>query len=136
MFSLDLISLKYDSYVQLDVINVKFQLRVDGYKWSTPFSVSNEGAMRISLKSDTGSNQLQLRVAVRGGTKSSRYEVIFRLNSFSSPYRLYLKPNMFKFFMSLSLLQGTLHVFTILFLVVCVYLSLLLMLHPSIYFLF
>ncbi|XP_044499300.1 uncharacterized protein LOC123220770 isoform X3 [Mangifera indica] len=64
------------------------KLRVNGYKWSTPFSVSNEGAMRISLKSDTGSNQLQLRVAVRGGTKSSRYEVIFRLNSFSSPYRI------------------------------------------------
>ncbi|KAJ0034329.1 hypothetical protein Pint_24264 [Pistacia integerrima] len=64
------------------------KLRVGGYKWSTPFSVSNEGAMRISLKSDTGSDQLQLRVAVRGGTKSSRYEVIFRLNSFSSPYRI------------------------------------------------
>ncbi|XP_044485071.1 uncharacterized protein LOC123210663 isoform X2 [Mangifera indica] len=64
------------------------KLRVRGYKWSTPFSVSNEGAMCISLNSDTGSAQLQLRVAVRGGTKSSRYEVIFRLNSFSSPYRI------------------------------------------------
>ncbi|KAF5752107.1 hypothetical protein HS088_TW01G00014 [Tripterygium wilfordii] len=64
------------------------KLRVDGYNWSTPFSVSNEGVMRISLKDNKGSNELKLRVEVRSGTKSSRYEVIFRPNSLSSPYRI------------------------------------------------
>ncbi|KAL4271464.1 hypothetical protein GQ457_13G023380 [Hibiscus cannabinus] len=64
------------------------KLRVDGYGWSTPFSVSSEGVMRVSLKNDTGSNHLFLKVEVRSGTKSSRYEVIFRPNSSSSPYRI------------------------------------------------
>ncbi|OMO58553.1 hypothetical protein COLO4_34529 [Corchorus olitorius] len=66
------------------------KLRVDGYKWSTPFSVSSEGVMRVSLKNDTGSYQLLVKVEVRSGTKSSRYEVVFRPNSSSSPYRLNL----------------------------------------------
>lgn len=65
-----------------------FQLRVDGYKWSTPFSICNEGMMRISLEKDSGDDQMQLRVQVRSGTKRSQYEVIFRPNSLSSPYRL------------------------------------------------
>lgn len=64
------------------------KLRVDGYKWSTPFSVCNEGVMRICLKKDTENDQLQLRIAVRSGAKSSSYEVIFRPNSLSSPYRI------------------------------------------------
>ncbi|XWS14258.1 hypothetical protein CRYUN_Cryun36dG0107400 [Craigia yunnanensis] len=64
------------------------KLRVDGYKWSTPFSVSSEGVLRVSLKNDTGSDQLFFKVEVRSGTKSSRYEVIFRPNSLSSPYRI------------------------------------------------
>ncbi|XP_017974971.1 PREDICTED: uncharacterized protein LOC18603726 [Theobroma cacao] len=64
------------------------KLWVDGYKWSTPFSVSSEGVMRVSLKNDTGSDQLLFKVEVRSGTKSSRYEVIFRPNSSSSPYRI------------------------------------------------
>ncbi|PON64877.1 Phosphatidylinositol-4, 5-bisphosphate phosphodiesterase gamma [Parasponia andersonii] len=64
------------------------KLRVDGYKWSTPFSVSNEGVTRICLKKDTGNDQLQLRVAIRSGAKSSSYEVIFRPDSSSSPYRI------------------------------------------------
>ncbi|XVE82332.1 hypothetical protein DITRI_Ditri15bG0139900 [Diplodiscus trichospermus] len=64
------------------------KLRIDGYKWSTPFSVSREGAMRVSLKNDTGSYQLFIKVEVRSGTKGSRYEVIFRPNSLSSPYRI------------------------------------------------
>ncbi|XP_022721975.1 uncharacterized protein LOC111279261 isoform X3 [Durio zibethinus] len=64
------------------------KLQVDGYKWSTPFSVSSEGVMRVSLKNDTGSGQLFFKVEVRSGTKSSRYEVIFRPNSSSSPYRI------------------------------------------------
>ncbi|PPS09246.1 hypothetical protein GOBAR_AA11376 [Gossypium barbadense] len=62
-------------------------LKVDGYGWSKPFSVSTEGVMRISLKNDTGSDHLFLKIEVRSGTKSSRYEVIFRPNSSSSPYR-------------------------------------------------
>ncbi|GAV71650.1 DUF946 domain-containing protein/DUF1162 domain-containing protein/Chorein_N domain-containing protein [Cephalotus follicularis] len=64
------------------------KLRVDGYKWSTLFSVCNEGVMRITLKKESGSEQMQLRVEVRSGTKSSRYEVIFRPNSLSTPYRI------------------------------------------------
>lgn len=64
-----------------------FQLRVDGYGWSSPFSVSTEGAARVCLKKDSGNDQLQLRIAVRSGAKSSSYEVIFRPNSLSSPYR-------------------------------------------------
>ncbi|KAK8661863.1 hypothetical protein V6N13_091452 [Hibiscus sabdariffa] len=64
------------------------KLRVDGYNWSTLFSVSSEGVMRVSLKKDNGSDQLFFKVEVRSGTKSSRYEVIFRPNSSSSPYRI------------------------------------------------
>ncbi|XP_040944166.1 uncharacterized protein [Gossypium hirsutum] len=64
------------------------KLQVDGYGWSKPFSVSTEGVMRISLKNDTGSDHLFLKIEVRSGTKSSRYEVIFRPNSSSSPYRI------------------------------------------------
>lgn len=70
-----------------------FQLRVDGYKWSSPFSVSSEGMMRVCLKRDHGNDELQLRVQVRSGTKTSRYEVIFRPNSSSSPYRFVYIPN-------------------------------------------
>ncbi|KAF3970469.1 hypothetical protein CMV_005848 [Castanea mollissima] len=64
------------------------KMRVNGYKWSTPFSVCNEGVMRICLKKDIGDDQMQLRVAVRSGGKSSHYEVIFRPNSLSSTYRI------------------------------------------------
>lgn len=66
------------------------QLRIDGYKWSTPFSVGYEGIMRISLKKEVGDEKMQLRVAVRSGAKRSRFEVVFRLNSLSSPYRFLL----------------------------------------------
>lgn len=64
------------------------KLRVEGYNWSAPFSVGTEGSMCVSLKKDGGSEQMHLRVAVRSGTKSSRYEVVFRNNSLSSPYRI------------------------------------------------
>ncbi|KAE9602547.1 putative vacuolar protein sorting-associated protein [Lupinus albus] len=64
------------------------KLRIDGCKWSTPFSVSYEGVMRISLKKDVGDDPLLLRVSVRSGAKRSRFEVIFRPNSLSSPYRI------------------------------------------------
>lgn len=74
-----------------------FQLRVDGYDWSTPFSISNEGMMRVSLKNGNGSDQLFFKVEVRSGTKSSRYEVIFRPNSSSSPYRLHDTPMLHTF---------------------------------------
>lgn len=65
------------------------QMQVNGYKWSTPFSVCNEGVMRVCLKKDVGDDQMQLRVAVRSGGKSSHYEVIFRPNSLSSTYRFF-----------------------------------------------
>lgn len=67
--------------------SLSIQLRVNGYKWSTPFSVCNEGVMRICLKKDIGDDKLQLRIAVRSGAKMSSYEIIFRPNSSSSPYR-------------------------------------------------
>lgn len=60
---------------------------MDGYSWSTPFSVGTEGVMCISLNKAPANIPAQLRVEVRSGTMSSRYEVIFRPNSFSSPYR-------------------------------------------------
>lgn len=64
------------------------KLQVNGYKWSIPFSVSSEGVMRISLRKEDEGGQLPLRIQVRSGTKNSSYEVIFRPNSFSSPYRI------------------------------------------------
>ncbi|ESR32528.1 hypothetical protein CICLE_v10004114mg [Citrus x clementina] len=73
---------------QSSAIAELLKLRVDGCKWSTPFSVSDEGAMRVSLRKAAGGDQLQFRVVIRSGTKSSRYEVIFRCNSLSSPYRI------------------------------------------------
>lgn len=60
---------------------------MDGYEWSAPFSVASEGMMSIYLRSETGMDRTYLRIEVRTGTKKSRYEVIFRPNSFSSPYR-------------------------------------------------
>lgn len=63
------------------------QLRVKGCRWSTPFSVFSEGTMRVPVAKEDGTDQLQLRVQVRSGTKNSRYEVIFRPNSISGPYR-------------------------------------------------
>ncbi|WOH07393.1 hypothetical protein DCAR_0726823 [Daucus carota subsp. sativus] len=64
------------------------RLRMDGHSWSTPFSVGTEGVICISLTRNPASAPTQLRVEVRSGTMSSRCEVIFRPNSFSSPYRI------------------------------------------------
>ncbi|CAI0626123.1 unnamed protein product [Linum tenue] len=75
---------RWQSFARVEML----KLRVEGYQWSMPFSVYNEGTIRISLKSDVGDNQLQLKIQVRNGTKTSRYEVIFRPNSSSSPYRV------------------------------------------------
>ncbi|XP_065863891.1 uncharacterized protein [Euphorbia lathyris] len=77
-------SFRWQSSTKLELL----KLRVDGYNWSTPFSVRNEGMMRVSLKNETGGDEMQLRVQVRSGAKSSRFEVIFRPNSSSSPYRI------------------------------------------------
>ncbi|KAJ7980442.1 calcium-dependent lipid-binding family protein [Quillaja saponaria] len=64
------------------------KIRVDGYKWSTPFSVCNDGVMRICLKEEIGDGQMHVSIAVRSGANTSRLEVIFRPNSLSSPYRI------------------------------------------------
>lgn len=64
------------------------KVRMDGYEWSAPFSVETEGMMSVYLRSETGMDQTYLRIEVRSGTKRSSYEVIFRPNSFSSPYRI------------------------------------------------
>uniref|UniRef100_A0A7N0UXF0 PH domain-containing protein n=1 Tax=Kalanchoe fedtschenkoi TaxID=63787 RepID=A0A7N0UXF0_KALFE len=64
------------------------KLRVEGYGWSSPFTVSTEGLMGIYLEKDSGCERLYLKVEVRSGTKGSRYEVVFRRDSFSSPYRI------------------------------------------------
>ncbi|KAG9136747.1 hypothetical protein Leryth_004514 [Lithospermum erythrorhizon] len=64
------------------------QLRLDGCEWSAPFSVGIEGMMSICLRSEANCVISFIRVEVRSGTKSSRYEVIFRPNSYSTPYRI------------------------------------------------
>lgn len=96
LFSLLSISYRvpYEKLLYSYINPICIQLCIDGYKWSTPFSVNYEGVMRISLKKEVGDERMQLRVAVRSGAKRSRFEVVFRLNSLSSPYRF--------FFLSLS----------------------------------
>ncbi|CAM9004161.1 unnamed protein product [Rhodiola kirilowii] len=64
------------------------KLRVEGCGWSSPFSITTEGLMGIYLEKDSGCDRLYLKVEVRSGTKGSRYEVVFRPDSFSSPYRI------------------------------------------------
>ncbi|KAL0925485.1 hypothetical protein M5K25_003821 [Dendrobium thyrsiflorum] len=64
------------------------KLSLDGCNWSSPFSIKNNGMMCICIKNDNGDRQVYLRVEVRNGLKSSRYEVVFRLSSFYSPYRI------------------------------------------------
>ncbi|XP_051130647.1 uncharacterized protein LOC127251100 isoform X2 [Andrographis paniculata] len=64
------------------------KLRMEGYQWSAPFSIGSEGQMSICLRSEFGKDLMYVSVKVRGGTKSSSYEVIFRPNCFSSPYRI------------------------------------------------
>lgn len=68
--------------------NELLKLRLDGYKWSTPFSIEYYGVMCICMKNDKGNDQMYLRVEVRAGTKSSQYEVIIHPPSLSSPYRI------------------------------------------------
>ncbi|MFS7909478.1 putative vacuolar protein sorting-associated protein [Helianthus anomalus] len=64
------------------------KLKINGYHWSTPFSVANEGWMRVLLRNETTGQQLYLKVEVRSGTTSSCFDVIVRPNSFSSQYRI------------------------------------------------
>ncbi|EPS74076.1 hypothetical protein M569_00677, partial [Genlisea aurea] len=64
------------------------KLRTDGYMWSTPFTIDSEGIMSVCLRSEVGNDKLDLSIEVRGGTKTSSHEVIFRPHSFSSPYRI------------------------------------------------
>ncbi|XP_062219043.1 uncharacterized protein LOC133918926 [Phragmites australis] len=64
------------------------KLRLEGYKWSTPFSINANGVMCVLMNSITGNDQAFVRVNVRSGTKSSRYEVVFQLICRSSPYRV------------------------------------------------
>ncbi|KAK1425949.1 hypothetical protein QVD17_14616 [Tagetes erecta] len=64
------------------------KLKTDGYHWSNPFSVTTEGWMHVSLSNETTGKESYLKVEVRSGTTSSRFDVIFRPNSFSSQYRI------------------------------------------------
>ncbi|KAL6634351.1 hypothetical protein ACP70R_027022 [Stipagrostis hirtigluma subsp. patula] len=64
------------------------KLRLEGYKWSTPFSINANGVMCVLMNSITGNDQAFVRVNVRSGTTSSRYEVVFQLACWSSPYRV------------------------------------------------
>ncbi|XP_078179744.1 uncharacterized protein LOC144573852 isoform X2 [Carex rostrata] len=73
---------------QSNVRSELLKVRLDGYKWSAPFSIESDGVMCICLNSLTGNDQLFIRVQVRIGAKSSRYEVVFQLASLSSPYRI------------------------------------------------
>ncbi|XP_076932508.1 uncharacterized protein LOC143598077 [Bidens hawaiensis] len=64
------------------------KLKINGYHWSTPFTVANEGWMRVILRNETTGQLLYMKVEVRSGTESSCFDVIFRPNSFSSQYRI------------------------------------------------
>ncbi|CAL9040995.1 unnamed protein product [Musa banksii] len=75
---------KWDSNARNELLRI----RLDEYKWSTPFSIENDGMMCVFLKDDLGNDLIFLRVEVRGGTKSSRYEVVFHLATLTSPYRI------------------------------------------------
>ncbi|CAN6447305.1 unnamed protein product [Victoria cruziana] len=68
--------------------NELLEMRLDGFKWSTPFSVENEGVMCIILKSDIDGCVMYVLVEVRKGSKISRYQVIICPASSSSPYRI------------------------------------------------
>ncbi|KAJ1696999.1 hypothetical protein LUZ63_005511 [Rhynchospora breviuscula] len=73
---------------QPNVRSELLKVQLDGYKWSTPFSIESDGVMCISMNSLTGSDKMFIRVQVRIGAKKSRYEVVFQLASLSSPYRI------------------------------------------------
>ncbi|KAJ3675683.1 hypothetical protein LUZ60_004725 [Juncus effusus] len=75
---------KWQSHIRSELLKV----RVDGYRWSIPFSIESDGLMCISLNSLTGNDKMFIRVQVRSSTKSSRFEVLFLLASLSSPYRI------------------------------------------------
>lgn len=77
-------SLKH-AWLTLSFLLIK--LRMDGYQWSAPFAIGSEGLMSICLRSELGSDEINVSIEVRGGTKTSRYEAIFRPASYSSPYR-------------------------------------------------
>ncbi|KAK3157946.1 hypothetical protein QOZ80_2AG0130600 [Eleusine coracana subsp. coracana] len=64
------------------------KLRLEGYKWSTPFSINTNGVMCVLMNSISGNDQAFVRVNVRSGTKSSRYEVVFQLACLTTPYRV------------------------------------------------
>uniref|UniRef100_A0A0E0NER2 C2 domain-containing protein n=1 Tax=Oryza rufipogon TaxID=4529 RepID=A0A0E0NER2_ORYRU len=68
--------------------NELLKLRLEGYKWSTPFSIDANGVMCVLMNNTTGNDQALVRVNVRSGTKCSRYEVVFQLACWSSPYRV------------------------------------------------
>ncbi|XP_078433928.1 calcium-dependent lipid-binding family protein isoform X2 [Wolffia australiana] len=64
-------------------------VHLDGYDWSSPFSLENEGVICLVLKKNKGDESIKLRVEVRAGTEGSTFEVLFRLGStFFSPYRI------------------------------------------------
>ncbi|KAH9312827.1 hypothetical protein KI387_027862 [Taxus chinensis] len=66
----------------------QLQISIDGYKWSRPFSVDNEGILHITLRTEEERNKLYLRAEIRSGTKDSRFLVVFRHASVSSSYRI------------------------------------------------
>lgn len=61
---------------------------IDGYKWSTPFSVDTEGISHILMRSDHNEKNMIIRADIRNGTTESRLLVIFRHMSLVSPYRI------------------------------------------------
>ncbi|KAI5061209.1 hypothetical protein GOP47_0023714 [Adiantum capillus-veneris] len=61
---------------------------IDGYEWSTPFSVDSEGISHVILKRKNSEDKMLIKAEIRNGTTESRYLVIFRHVSFISPYRI------------------------------------------------
>ncbi|WOL14400.1 hypothetical protein Cni_G23180 [Canna indica] len=74
----------WDSNARNELLRIRF----DECNWSTPFSIENDGIMGVFMKNSQGNDLIFLRVEVRGGTKSSRYEVVLYLPSLTSPYRI------------------------------------------------
>lgn len=64
-------------FLDLESLLCFTQIRLDGYQWSSPFSVGSEGLMSICLRSETGSDLIHVRVEVRSSSKDSRFEVVF-----------------------------------------------------------
>ncbi|KAH7429913.1 hypothetical protein KP509_09G071300 [Ceratopteris richardii] len=73
---------------QSSLCQEQLKISMDGYEWSSPFTVESEGVSHIIFQSKTHENSLLLKVEIQNGTTESRFLAIFRHASFISPYRI------------------------------------------------